>query len=125
MKRTIELVTRSEGSRVVQYLENDKGCKVGELLLARHAHNYNLPTDVPDGTKITITIDDIPRQKGWYPAIMNDESKKLIYWNGEEFRSGTGNRSRFTCTWDEDEYKWVADNPIPDPFDEVKDEKIN
>ncbi len=116
MKKTIELTTRSEGSRVVQHLENQRGEKVGDLRLAAIAETYNLPSDLPDGTKVTLTI-DIPRQLGWYPVLMNDNSQKILYWNGEEFRSGTGSIGRLTCSWSEDEYEWVADKPIPNPFE--------
>lgn len=119
MKKTIELTTTSDGIRATHYLHGAPDNRyVGEIHL-RKLERHGFPSNLPDGTKVTLTI-DIPRQKGWYPAIMNDESKKLIYWNGEEFRSGTGNRNRFTCSWGEDEYKWVAGDPIPDPFGETK-----
>lgn len=104
-----------QGNRGV-HTEDGEYPTSGDMVIAKGLFEL-MGVHFPEGTafELDITITE-PRKKGWYPATMNDNSKKILYWDGEQFKSGTGSIGRLTCTWDEDECKWVADEPIPNPF---------
>ena len=105
-----------QGNRGV-HTEDGEYPTSGDMVIAKGLFEL-MGVHFPEGTafELDITITE-PRKKGWYPATMNDNSKKMLYWDGEQFKSGDGKaNSTYTCTWNSTEYRSVADEPIPDPF---------
>lgn len=70
----------------------------------------------PEGAtfELDITVTE-PRKHGWYPVIWKlHNSKRLLHYDGTTFNSSTDENA---TSWREDELSWIADEPIPDPFD--------
>lgn len=129
MKKTIELVSNSWGLRgghnlwLPDNIGRKQDCNASDIEGKRKGIiNFGtlLPgTNIPDGTKVTITI-DVPRQVGWYPATLGLSSavdeNRIIWWDGRVWHNGTGIGG---ATWRDHEFSWIADEPIPDPFERV------
>lgn len=126
MKKTIELVSNSWGLRgghnlwLPDNVGKKQDCNACDIVGKRKGIiNFGalLPgADVPDGTKVTITI-DLPRKAGWYPVITKkNEFKMLLWYNGIGF---VANQLNPYPDWREPEFSWIADEPIPDPFERI------
>lgn len=112
----------------------DNGVYVGDVDETRHyppsdqmiqLHSKELQIlgiDIQCGQVIELTVTyDKPRPMGWYAMTLTNGEKRTHYWDGEIFRSGKGEGVKGKgASWHPDEYSWVSDTPIPDPFKEVQ-----
>lgn len=127
MKKTVELESNSWGLRGAHNLwlpgkarpKND--CELNDVFGDRKAViNFSAlfgNIDIPDGTKVTLTI-DVPREKGWYRVKHEDGDEQVLYYDGGSFREymrvkGTGDsevRIGGGAVYRDSDLQWISDS---------------
>lgn len=144
MKRTIWVGRCADRKRPYCYSEtkpraNDKG----QYVMSDSGWSYMTEdffgTNIPLWGLAKVTIDsetraywiEKERRKGWYPVIMQDKvslrevdvtepkqrKEGILWWNGDSFVDDSPSGSRL---YGEHQFSWIADEPIPDPFEKVE-----
>lgn len=131
MKKTVKLYAARAGSGSA-YIYDKKLTPVGDRGVCTEGNHYPSSGDMvnakslfemmgipfPSGAsfELEITVTE-PRKKGWYPVIWKlQNSKRLLHYDGTTFNNSTDENA---TSWREDELSWIADEPIPDPFERV------
>lgn len=133
MKKTVKLYAARAGSGSA-YIYNEKLIPQGNRGVHTEYGGYPTSGDMviakglfelmgipfPEGAtfELDITVTE-PRKKGWYAVRLADKDtqKRVLYWDGDALQSGYN----AGATWRPYEVSWVADEPIPDPFERYHD----
>ena len=131
MKKTVKLyAARCTGGG--PYIYNEKLIPQGHCGVCTHDNNYPSSGDMvnakglfemmgipfPEGAtlELDITVTE-PRKKGWYPVTLNAGNKRILYYDGSKIVDTDSEKVQ--QVWSEYQFQWIADEPIPDPFERV------
>lgn len=132
MKRTIWVGRCADRKRPYCYSEtkpraNDKG----QYVMSDSGWSYMTEdffgTDIPLWGLAKVTIDTETQsywieknyKHGWYPVTRKTTgSNRILYWDGNTFADTRNDQC--AVHWDKSAFSWIADEPIPDPFEKVE-----